>query len=111
MGMFDYIKYKEHEYQTKDTPKQLMDKYEIREDGTLWEENYKSVWTEEPNAFLGGYVHTYDHVWEQLTNFTGEIVLYRNLDKDYKTWEELSAYFVRGKLKHLEVLNELSNNT
>jgi hypothetical protein len=118
MGMFDYIRYKEHEYQTKDTPKQFMDHYEIREDGTLWTENYKSEWIEDPDALLGGYINQYDHVWEQCVNFTGEIVFYRNLDEEYKNWEELSAYFVqgelkfvRGKIEHLEKLDDLSNNT
>lgn len=49
MGMFDDIKCKyplplnganDLVYQTKDTPAQFLDKYEIREDGTLWHENY-----------------------------------------------------------------------
>jgi hypothetical protein len=106
MGMFDYIRYKQHEYQTKDTPKQYMDKYEIREDGTLWTEDYKSKWVDDANALLGGYMEQYDYVWNQLENFTGEIVFYRNLDKEYKIWEEISAYFVKGKMKHLEGLSE-----
>ena len=45
MGMFDYLRCSyqlpveganARNYQTKDTPAQLLDKYEIREDGTLW---------------------------------------------------------------------------
>ena len=40
MGMFDYITYKGNKYQTRDTPSQTLDNYEIREDGTLWHNTY-----------------------------------------------------------------------
>jgi hypothetical protein len=107
MGMFDYIRYNQHEYQTKDTPNQLMDNYEIRENGTLWVEKYDTEWIEDPNAFLGGYINQINHIWKQLDNYTGEIRFYRHLDKDYKIWEEISAYFVKGNLKHLEKLSPI----
>lgn len=49
MGMFDTLRCKyplpvtgasDLVYQTKDTPAQWLDYYEIREDGTLWHEAY-----------------------------------------------------------------------
>ncbi len=49
MGMFDYLKCKyplpdasdnDLEYQTKDTPAQFLDNYEIRADGSLWHLDY-----------------------------------------------------------------------
>jgi hypothetical protein len=48
MGMFDYVKChyplpvkgaEDLIYQTKDTPSQWLDMYEIRADGTLWHED------------------------------------------------------------------------
>lgn len=48
MGMFDYVRCEyplqdgapRDGYQSKDTPEQYMDTYEIREDGTLWHQEY-----------------------------------------------------------------------
>jgi hypothetical protein len=102
MGLFDTIRYKNHEYQTKDTPKQCLDNYEIRGDGTLWTEDYDSKCVSDSEHILGGYMHCFNHRWVQVENFTGEIRFYRNLDKECKNWEEFSAYFVKGQLKHLE---------
>ena len=101
MGMFDYLRYKGHDYQSKDTPNQLMDKYELKEDGTLWVEEYDAEWVEDKEALFGAYMKQSNHRWAQVENYTGEIRFYRNLDKEYKVWEEFSAYFVQGQLKHL----------
>lgn len=46
MGMFDNIKcamVPAGEYQTKDTPVQYLDNYEIRADGSLWRRNASSA--------------------------------------------------------------------
>lgn len=52
MGMFDYLRCKyplpidgtQHLlYQTKSTPAQFLDHYEIREDGSLWHQEYDTV--------------------------------------------------------------------
>lgn len=104
MGMFDYIRYKENTYQTKDTPRQLMDIYEIREDGTLWFENYESEWIEDKNDWLGGHMIHKNKRWEQEKNFTGEIFFYEYDGKGKDI--EISSYFVNGELKHLVVLKE-----
>ena len=109
MGLFDTIRFRGHEYQSKDTPKQTLDNYEIREDGTLWTEDYDAEWISDADHFLGGYLNSHNHRWVQVENYTGEIRFYRNLDKEYKVWEEFSAYFVRGHLKHLESIDPSSD--
>ena len=109
MGMFDYLNFKGHQYQSKDTPRQVMDQYEIREDGTLWVHSYDCEWVEDKNDWLGGRLNHFNYRWEQLEGFTGEIVFYRNLDKEYKIWEEYSAYFVKGKLMHLEPIGDTAS--
>lgn len=86
--------------QTKDTPAQYLDNYEIREDGSLWHEAYDVEDQSDPKAEglarLRGMLARVRKHWEPC-RFTGEIVFYAN---DF----EYSAYFVRGQLKHLEDL-------
>lgn len=101
MGMFDYLNFRGNNYQSKDTPNQWMANYEIREDGTLWVEESDGEWIKDENSLLGGYIKESNHRWVQVENYTGEIRFYRHLDKEYKVWEEFSAYFVQGQLKHL----------
>ena len=106
MGMFDYIRYKGKQYQTKDTPNQWMDTYEIRDDNALWVEKYDSEWINEPEALFGGYLNQKNHYWEQLKDFTGEILFYEYDGKG--TDIEISSYFVNGELKNLVVLKNVT---
>ena len=106
MGMFDNItcKYnlpieglkisKEFVYQTKDTPVQFLDSYEIREDGTLWHKDYDienrsqaTLWKKEnpgkklPKRLRGfgemvGCMTRVNERWVRLAIFTGEIRFY-----------------------------------
>lgn len=109
MGLFDYLRCNYPlpvegaellEYQTKDTPAQWMDQYEIRADGTLWHENYDTEDRSDPNAEgfdrLFGCMTRVNKRWEPVL-LTGEIVFYA---EDI----EFSAYFVGGKLMRLEML-------
>jgi macrodomain Ter protein organizer (MatP/YcbG family) len=96
MGMFDYITFQGHRYQTKDTPLQLIGDYKI-DDLQLWLEEHDS----DP---LLGYVKKNPR-WVRCENFTGEIVFYRHLDKEYKVWETYSAYFHKGQLKEIHLLD------
>lgn len=59
MGMFDYLQCKyplpnagdnDLEYQTKDTPAQFLDRYEIRVDGSLRHLDYDIEDKSDPNA-------------------------------------------------------------
>lgn len=117
-------------YQTKDTDRQFLDKYEIREDGTLWHEDYDTEdqsehgkWrrehpNEEPPEEIdnllscAGCMAKVNKRWEQV-KFTGEICFYTMYSvKDGKLidstasdgWLEWSAYFVDGKLNQLHMI-------
>ena len=109
MGMFDYLRCsyplpvegaQALEYQTKDTPAQYLDQYEIRADGTLWHQDYdtedRSDQKAEGFARLFGCATRVNERWEPVA-MTGEVVFYAG---DF----EFSAYFVGGNLKHLETL-------
>jgi hypothetical protein len=109
MGMFDYLNFRGNDYQSKDTPNQWMANYEIREDGTLWVEESDGEWIKDENSLLGGYIKESNHRWVQVEKYTGEIRFYRHLDKEYKVWEEFSAYFVQGQLKHLVPIDRPSD--
>ena len=131
MGMFDDIRCKyplpvdganELDYQTKDTPAQYLDKYEIREDGTLWHEVYdtedhsnaaqwlsKNPGKELPKEldnlsdhFIGCMARI-NKRWE-IVNFTGEIRFYTALTEEHKGWIEWSAYFEDGKIVCLNLI-------
>ena len=46
MGMFDYVNFRSHEYQTKDTPAQGLETYEIRDD-ELWYKQVEREWVKD----------------------------------------------------------------
>ena len=111
MGMFDYLKCKyplpdagdnDLEYQTKDTPAQFLDNYEIRADGSLWHLDYCIEDRSDPNAEglarLVGRLSRVNERWEPVP-FTGEIRFYCYVDENQCT--EFSAYFVNGMLNFL----------
>lgn len=114
MGMFDYLNCKyplpygaianSYEYQTKDTPAQFMDRYEIREDGTFWHQAYdvedRSDKTKEGLEGLIGCMTSVNHRWEEC-RLTGEVRFYDYRQGEKPDWIEFSAYFVEGKLKEL----------
>lgn len=134
MGMFDQIVCKyplpivwanELEYQTKDTPSQFMDNYEIREDGTLWHEDYRiedrsagSKWLAEnpdktradlPEDLKGfnGMSGILTHIplgWNRIDDFLGEIRFYTSLGSDHSGWIEWSGYFEHGQLVRLNLV-------
>lgn len=116
MGMFDRIKCRHNlshveglddadvaalEYQTKDTPSQFLDQYEIREDGTLWVETYDIEDRSDPNAVglmrICGAMTRVNKQWKPVSDFIGEIRFYTSLGEHHSGWLEFSAYFVRGK--------------
>lgn len=121
MGMFDDIKCKYPlpveganalSYQTKDTDAQQLDNYEIREDGTLWHENYDPRFEENKEAPLGFYIHRDNLRWEQVP-ITGEVRFYtmygikagQLVNANARDgWLEWSAYFADGKLNQLHML-------
>lgn len=110
--MFDNLKclyplsindFKNEVFQTKDTPAQMLDLYEIRSDGTLWHENYDTEDRSDPNADgikrLYGCCTKVNKRWEFEDTFVGEIRFYTSTTDG--VWLEFSSYFVNGKLKCL----------
>lgn len=87
-------------FQTKDTPAQWLDQYEIREDGSLWHERYDVEDHSDPNAeglwALIGCMTRVNKEWERC-EMTGEVRFYKDTSSG---WAEFSAYFVRGLLAH-----------
>lgn len=133
MGMFDNIKCKyplpveranDLDYQTKDTPAQFLDLYEIREDGTLWHESYDvednsegTKWEaanpdrelELPEEMKGlsrliGCMTRVNQRWEEIKDFTGEICFYTTLLPKHSGWIEWSAYFENGKVVRMNLI-------
>jgi hypothetical protein len=132
MGMFDNIRCKyplpleganDLDYQTKDTPSQLIDLCEIREDGSLWFQAYdiedqseQAKWVaENPDkeipeelrglAGLFGCMTRTNERWEFLYDFSGEIRFYSFWDNTTGFgWVEWSGYFEAGKLVSLDLL-------
>lgn len=134
MGMFDDITCKyplpvaganELSFQTKDTPAQMLDKYEIREDGTLWHEDYDvedhtaaADWVranpgktkedapaemQEGFNSIAGLMTRVNKRWEPM-DFTGEISFYDCLGEKCEGWIEFSAYFEHGKIVRLNLI-------
>ncbi len=109
MSMFDHITFNNELYQTKDTPKQTLDNYEIdidQESGQykLWHEQYEAKWVEDSGSPFGGHLTKENPHWQFCDTFTGEIRFYRSKDVNYETWEEYSAYFHNGNLKEIHLL-------
>ena len=121
MGMFDYLRCKyplpwpevQHlEYQTKDTFAQGLDNYEIRADGSLWHQECDYEDRSDPNAegleaLIGACTRVNERWVRDYT--TGEIRFYTSLGKGIERWVEFSTYFVRGELRHLEVIEGLND--
>ena len=136
MGMFDEITCKYPlpveganalNYQTKDTPRQFCDHYEIREDGTLWFQNYDTEdqseagkWKRENpglpvpehlDQFIGC-ITSVNLRWEPC-DFTGEIRFYtmyaikdgKMVDTESRSgWIEWSAYFLKGAIQQVNLI-------
>lgn len=105
MGVFDEILYNRELYQTKDTPAQCLELYEIRGD-ELWYKEVEREYVKDEEHILGGYLTEVSHEWKFCKNFDGLIRFYRE-DKEnggYKEdkWIEYKALFMDGKILKLE---------
>lgn len=131
MGMFDNIickfplplpEFQANEFQTKDTPAQYLDLYEIREDGTIWHEEYDT----EDQSVLGkwrrehpgqepppevntitnwaGCAARVNKRWVQLTDFHDDLRFYNSIGHHSSGWVEFSARFTDGKLAKLTLI-------
>ena len=104
MGMFDYLLYEGHQYQTKNTPSQLCDNYKI-ENNILWHENYDAEWVEDDGLF-GGTIRQFNQRWEHCADFTGTIYFYREdrANGGWKNdkWVEYKAKIIDGHCVTIE---------
>jgi hypothetical protein len=105
--MFDELWYEGKEYQTKDTPQQGLDTYEIRGD-ELWWRKTEYEWVEDKNALFGAYMEEVSHEWVFCNDFDGLIRFYRE-DKEngghkHNAWIEYKALFMDGKIIKFEKL-------
>ena len=106
MGMYDQLYYRGEEYQTKDTPAQLLDNYKIEQDQEsghwyLWHEEYEAEWVETEGLFGGGLKKSNER-WVLCDSFDGLVRFYRE-DKEkggYKedAWIEYQALFMNGHM-------------
>ena len=82
MSLFDYITFRDREYQTKCTPAQAMCRYAIRNDGGLYEQT--------------------QHGWQHCATFTGSVTFYRSVPKadqviyNLGRWQEWQALISHG---------------
>lgn len=108
--MFDYLLYEGKEHQTKDTPQQAMDTYEIR-GKELWWKKTEYEWVEDGGLF-GGYLKEVSHEWVFCDRFDGVIDFYRD-DKEKGSkesiWIEYHSLFNNGVMIKLERKDEDSN--
>jgi hypothetical protein len=107
MGMFDHIHYRGKEYQTKDTPNQMLDNYKIEQDQDsghwfLWHEEYDSDWVEEADRFGGGYLKQYNHRWIRCDDFDGVIRFYYYRSEEDQ--EEYQALFMDGQMLKIKTI-------
>jgi len=104
MGMFDYVDYNGYRYQSKDTPSQILDQYKIevdQDDGHpyIWIDDYEAEYVECEGHILGGYIKTSNHHWHRMDTFSDTITFYRNIDAEYREWEEYVAEIQNGVVK------------
>ena len=106
MGMFDQVYYRGCEYQTKDTPEQMLDNYKIEQDPEsgrwyLWHEEYDAEWIEEDSLF-GGSIKQSNQRWVRCNEFDGEIrFYYYRTDEDQ---EEYQALFMDGCMLKIKLI-------
>jgi len=104
--MYDYLYYRGDEYQSKDTPAQLLDNYKIDLDQDsghwyLWYEEYDAEWVDGEGIFGGGLKKSNQH-WKICDSFDGLVRFYREDDErgGYKAdaWIEYKALFMNGQM-------------
>ncbi len=94
MGVFDYVRchysvagcgdLSQIEFQSKETPAQYLDRYEIRADGTLWYQAYDERWEADDRAPFKMWRHRDNERWEQ-TSFEGELEIHGD-DLSLRFW-------------------------
>ena len=104
MGMFDYLHFEGKAYQTKDTPSQCLDDYEIRGD-QLWYRDVEHEWIEDEDAFFGGYLKEVSYKWVFEESFDGVIDFY-DYDLKENHWVEYHTLFNNGIMIKFEKVKD-----
>ena len=89
------------DFQTKDTDAQFCDRYELREDGTLWHHTYDAVVGDREDAPWEITIYGINYRWEQEA-LTGALRFYASIGED--GWLEYVAWMVDGVLKDLQLV-------
>jgi len=100
MGMFDWVEFEGNKYQSKDTPRQMLDQYKIDELGRLWVEEYDAEWINDASHLFGMYLDTKNHHWKWCDDFSGSLRFYRENQEQggysANAWIEYEALFKDG---------------
>ena len=108
--MFDHLHYRGREYQTKDTPAQMLDNYKIEQDLSsgdwhLWHEEYDAEWVEDDGTLFGGNIRQSNHRWVRCDDFDGELRFYYY--RSEQDQEEYRALFMDGRMLKIKcTINE-----
>lgn len=79
-------------FQTKDTPEQYLDLYEVRDDGTIWQKIYNRDQSDK-NA---------PEIWEPMPTYSDCVRFYKHEAPD--SWIEFEAIFIDGKLYRVKLI-------
>lgn len=102
MGMFDELtilfelpwpEVQDSLWQTKDTPAQSMDYYEVREDGTLWHHRYDERLIRDEVSPIGRSCHRIHRDWKQV-DYSGELECHEHTPGG--VWYIIRFWFVGG---------------
>jgi hypothetical protein len=118
MGMFDSLRCRyplpveganDLLYQTKDFACD-MDLYEIREDGTLWHEDYDVEDKSDPKATgimrLRGMLSRVNKRWVPVDHL-GRVEFYASFRGDWKDWIEWSADIIDGRVRSVSLIKRI----
>lgn len=120
MGMFDTIvcryplpHHQDAEFQTKDLAaialgehfvSGLLDEYEIAADGRLRRHVHEREWTEDPEAFFGGYLRSVRDWWEDVPDAHGDVLMYTSeevAEQQIRVWVEFRVRFTNGRVQEV----------
>ncbi len=120
MGMFDTVvcryplpHHQDAEFQTKDLAavalgehfvSGLMDNYEIAANGRLRRHLHEREWTEDPEAFFGGYMRSVKDWWEDVPDAHGDVVMLATEEipgQQNRRWVEFRVRFTNGRVQEV----------
>ena len=113
MGMYDEVichyplpwpEVQNQIWQSKNTPAQYLERYEIRADGTLWHEAYIKRFKKDASSPLGFRLYRDDVHWAQVSDFCGELEIHTSVehaDHPGGQWYSVRFWFRNGTVKDM----------